>query len=72
MGQYFKDAHDGRFNALARLTKRHPQLALELVRGRPSMPVPVMAAFRMLGDERLKMIADIASKNNMRVEGLTS
>ena len=35
------------------------------------MPIPVMAAFRTWSDERLKTIADIASKNNMRVEGLT-
>jgi hypothetical protein len=66
------DAADGRFNALARFTRRHPDLALELVRGRPTMPIPVIAAFRTWGDERLKMIADIASKNNMRVPGLTS
>ena len=71
MGGHFKDAHTGRFNALARLTKRHPELALELVRGRPTLPIPVMAAFRTWSDERLKTIADIASKNNMRVEGLT-
>jgi hypothetical protein len=72
MGDYSKDASDGRFNALARLTKRHPELALDLVRGRPSMPIAVMAAFRTCSDERFKMIADIASKNNMRVRGLTS
>ncbi len=71
-GEYVKDAYDGRDRAFARLTKRYPELALELVRGRPSMPFPVMAAFRTWGDERLKMIADIASKNNMRVKGLTS
>ncbi len=72
MGEYPKDACDGRFNALARLIKRHSELALELVRGRPGMPLPVMVAFRTWGDERLKMIADIASKNDMRVSGLTS
>jgi hypothetical protein len=44
----------------------------KLVRGRPSVPLSVIAAFRTWGDERLKIIADIASKNNMRVEGLTS
>ena len=53
---------------LFRLTKRHPELALELAHGRPHMPFPVMAAFRTWGDERLKMIADIASKANMPSE----
>ncbi len=71
MGGHWKDALDGRSNAFARLTKRHPELALELVRGRPGMPHEVMCAFRQWGDERLKMIADIASKNNLRVKGLT-
>ncbi len=58
-------------NTFAWLTKQHPELALELVRGRPHMPGAVAAAFRQWGDERLKMIGDIALKNNGRVEGLT-
>jgi hypothetical protein len=72
MGGHVIDATDARFSALARLAKQHPDLALELVRGRPFIPVPVIAVFRTWGDERLKMIADIASKNNARVQGLTS
>jgi hypothetical protein len=71
-GPYFKDQFDGETNALGRLAKRYPDLTLELVRGRREMPWPVTAAFRMLDDERFKMIADIASKNFGKVEGLTS
>jgi hypothetical protein len=61
-----------RLNALARLTRRHPDLVLELLKSRPYMPIAVMAAFRQWGDFRLKAIADEASKNNMRVRGVTS
>jgi hypothetical protein len=67
---HFKD--DVRDNVLARLAKRYPDLTIELVRGRRGMPWPVIAGFRSVDDERLKMIADIASKNFGRVEGLTS
>jgi hypothetical protein len=71
LGGHVKDAVTARDTALAELTRRHPDLALELVRGRPSMPISVMCAFRQWGDARLKAIADIASKNNGRVKGLT-
>jgi hypothetical protein len=71
-GPYWKDQIDGETYALARLAKRYPDLTLELVRGRQGLPFPVIAAFRSLDDERFKMIADIASKNFGRVEGLTT
>ena len=67
------DPRDDPFSStLGRMAKRYPDLTLELVRGRRTVPWPVIAAFRMLDDERFKMIADIASKNFGHVEGLTS
>jgi hypothetical protein len=48
-GACFKDQYNGEFNALARLTKGHLELALELVRRRSSVPLPVVAAFSHVG-----------------------
>jgi hypothetical protein len=58
-------------NVFARLVMRHPDLTLELVRGRGALAWPIMAGLRSLDNERFKMIADIASKNFGHVEGLT-